>query len=385
MQRKRTCASSQSLMRFRGSRILSLAVLLLLLTTGCEKKIGHGGEEISPSAKEDQTEAHSEAAGNEEGQGAAEATELISPDGGQAPAAAVSPHGEWEIYPQNARVLTAVNARVSPDGESSIAAVLNENEEVRLMGSTGSYYEVEYQGTRCYVMRKYIFPDNYLSMGHAPFSPPASLSQIDPNKPMVALTFDDGPKAEVTNRILAALESHGSRATFYMMGGRVVGENNECVKKMLSMGCDIGNHTYNHDYFNVISLSEIRPAVRKADYMIEETCGQSPTSLRPPGGAVDEAVSEELRKLGLASILWSIDTLDWDTKDADNTYRVVMEKVRDGDIILMHDTYSQTADAAERLIPALIERGFQLVTVSELAASRGQVLEPGKVYSQFWK
>ena len=281
-------------------------------------------------------------------------------------------------------VLTAVNARASAEGDSAVLTVLQEGETVVIQGTDGTHFMVETEKGSGYVARKYIIPELYLSGNHPPFEAP-SLEGIDPDKPMVALTFDDGPKAESTNRVLAALEKYGARATFYLMGSNVTGENNDCVRKMVAMGCELGNHTYNHTYFNLQPLSEIRPSVREGDYMIEETCGILPKTVRPPGGGISEEASAELRELGLPAIFWSIDTLDWQTKDPDNTYRVVMEEVRDGDIILMHDVHQETADAAERIIPALLEKGYQLVTVSELAAARGKTLEAGASYREFWK
>ena len=293
------------------------------------------------------------------------------------------PHA-WEVFPQNGEVLTAVNARASAEGDSAVLSVLQEGQTVVITGTDGTHYMVETENGIGYVARKYVIPELYQAGNHPPFKAP-SLDGIDPEKPMVALTFDDGPNAPSTNRVLAVLEKYGAHATFYLMGSNVYGENNDCVRKMVELGCELGNHTYNHNYFNLQPVSEIRPSVRKADYMIEETCGLMPATVRPPGGGIVDEAAQELNTLGLAAIFWSIDTLDWETKDPDNTYKVVMENVRDGDIILMHDVHQETADAAERIIPALLEKGYQLVTVSELAAARGAVLEPGKMYREFWK
>lgn len=290
----------------------------------------------------------------------------------------------WEVFPQNGRVLTAVNARAGAEGDSAIMAVLQEGETVTITGTDGVHYMVETEQGTGYVTRKYIIPELYLSGNHPPFEAP-SLDGIDLERPMVALTFDDGPKAETTNRVLGTLEQNNARATFYLMGSNVYGENNDCVKKMLELHCEVGNHTYNHTYFNLQPLAEIRPSVREADYMIEETCGKMPGTVRPPGGGISDEASEELKTLGLPAIFWSIDTLDWQTKDPEKTYKAVMENVRDGDIILMHDVHPETVEAAVRIIPDLIQKGYQLVTVSELAAARGAVLEPGKSYREFWR
>ena len=104
--------------------------------------------------------------------------------------------------------------------------------------------------------------------------------------------------------------------------------------------------------------------------------------MRPPGGAKNDVSMKTVGSMGMSAVLWSIDTLDWKTKNKQKTIDAVIGHVKDGDIILMHDIYSTTADAAVVLIPELTARGYQLVTVSELAAYRGGIV-PGHKYSQF--
>lgn len=104
--------------------------------------------------------------------------------------------------------------------------------------------------------------------------------------------------------------------------------------------------------------------------------------MRPPGGFINGSVREALASYGQPAIMWSIDTMDWKTQNAKSTINTVLSKVQDGDIILMHDLYGATASAAESLIPELIKRGYQLVTISELASYRGG-MQPGQVYYSF--
>lgn len=207
------------------------------------------------------------------------------------------------------------------------------------------------------------------------------LPETDPNRPMVALTFDDGPRASVTDRILQYLRDAGGRATFFMIGNRVAA-NEDSVNQMVAQGCQVGNHTYDHQYITKLTLEEMQQQIGGTSQAILEACGILPVVVRPPGGKVDQESLEVLATMGMPAIMWSIDTKDWQHRDAEKTVEAVLSQVKDGDIILMHDIYPSTADAAAVLIPALTERGYQLVTVSELAMYRGGML-PGHKYSSF--
>lgn len=206
---------------------------------------------------------------------------------------------------------------------------------------------------------------------------------IDPNRPMVALTFDDGPHAPVTNRILDSLEVNGGRATFFMVGNRVKGKaNTAAVARMTALGCEVANHTYEHKTITKLNAAGIQSQLGQANDNIRTAGGVSPVLMRPPGGAKNDASMKTVGSMGMSAVLWSIDTLDWKTKNKQKTIDSVIGHVKDGDIILMHDIYGPTADAAEVIIPKLKAMGFQLVTVSEMASYRGG-MQPGKVYSRF--
>ncbi|MDO4789299.1 MAG: polysaccharide deacetylase family protein [Johnsonella sp.] len=202
---------------------------------------------------------------------------------------------------------------------------------------------------------------------------------VDPSRPMIALTFDDGPSAANTNRILNSLEANGGRATFYVVGSSIHGAGADAMRRALSLGCEIGNHSYNHENLVKLSSQGVRDTIGKTSARIQETVGVAPATMRPPYGSYNSSV---LNTVGMPAILWSIDTLDWKTKSTSGTVNHVLSNVKDGDIILMHDTYATTAAAAEILIPELIGRGYQLVTVSELAAIRGG-MSAGKTYGSF--
>ncbi|WP_294144100.1 polysaccharide deacetylase family protein [uncultured Clostridium sp.] len=200
---------------------------------------------------------------------------------------------------------------------------------------------------------------------------------LDPTKPMVALTFDDGPYAPVGNRIMDSLEQNNGRATFFVVGNRVASYKTE-IKRMHDNGHEIGNHTYEHKYLNKLDAAQIRSQIERGNQAVAAVTGESPALVRLPGGSKNNTV---LANINQPIIMWNIDTLDWKTKNASKTIQSVLGSVKDGDIVLMHELYTASGDAAVALIPALRERGYQLVTVSELARFRGGLSNKGVYYS----
>ena len=203
----------------------------------------------------------------------------------------------------------------------------------------------------------------------------AVFSKVDPSQPMVALTFVDGPSV-YTSDLLDQLEKYNAHATFFVVGNRVSG-NASTIKRAYSLGCEIGNHSWSHPQLSAISVTEMKNEISKTDAAIENIIGVKPVLLRPPYGAVDADVKAYA---GKPLIHWSIDTLDWEHRTSSKTIASVLNNVRDGSIVLMHDIYAPTRDAAVSLIPTLISRGYQLVTVSEMAAYRGVKLQNGTIY-----
>ena len=197
---------------------------------------------------------------------------------------------------------------------------------------------------------------------------------------MVALTFDDGP-SKYTPRILDSLEANGGRATFFMVGNRVASYAST-VKRMADLGCETDSHTWAHTYLTGMSEGEILQSLNQTRDAIVAAGGNAPKGVRPPGGKINGASKAVLAKAGMPSIIWSVDTLDWKTRNAQHTIDTVLRQVQDGDIILMHDLYEQSVIAAETLIPELMRRGYQLVTVSEMAELRGG-MAAGHSYGHF--
>ena len=194
----------------------------------------------------------------------------------------------------------------------------------------------------------------------------------------VALTFDDGPSS-FTDRLLDCLEKNQSKATFFMVGEEI---NNfpDTVQRMESLGCELGNHSYTHTDFTTLSTEDMSAEIAGVDELLVNLVGHGATVVRPPYGSVNDNVRATV---GTPMILWSIDTLDWETQDAQTTVDTVMENVADGSIILMHDIFSASVDAVEMLVPRLLSEGYELVTIHELAKRKGVELQTGVTYGSF--
>jgi len=197
-------------------------------------------------------------------------------------------------------------------------------------------------------------------------------------KGMVALTFDDGP-SDFTDRLLDCLEANNAKATFFL-AGQEVDYFQEPVTRMAELGCEIGNHSYDHPDLTTLSSDDISSQLSRTDQLISELTGHAATVVRPPYGSYNDTVASIAAR---PLILWSVDTLDWETQNADSIVQNVMDGAADGQIILLHDIFKESVDAAEIFIPELIQEGYQLVTVSELAAAMGITLENGVSYGSF--
>lgn len=199
---------------------------------------------------------------------------------------------------------------------------------------------------------------------------------IDPNKPMVALTFDDGPSPVFTPEILKVLKENDARGTFFVLGTQAE-LNPDNLNQIEEGGNEIGNHSYSHLDFTKLVEPALDYQILTTQEIIGRATGKAPLLLRPPYGFVNEDVKE---KIDMPIILWSIDTLDWENRNPDIIFNTILNNVKDGDIILMHDIYQSSVEALIKIIPELKRRGYQLVTVSELARARGIPLESGIVY-----
>lgn len=198
------------------------------------------------------------------------------------------------------------------------------------------------------------------------------------NKKFIALTFDDGP-ADATNDVIDALSNNNSKATFFVLGSRVR-YYKEIMLRQIALGNEIGSHTYSHKNLTRLSKKELENEINSTNIVFNEITNKNITLLRPPYGAINDGVKNASM---FPLITWNVDTEDWLKKDAKKIADHVLKNVKDGDIVLMHDIYFETAEAVKIMVPELIEKGYTLVTVSELAKIKGVTLEKGKVYGGF--
>lgn len=204
-------------------------------------------------------------------------------------------------------------------------------------------------------------------------------SKVDPTKPMIALTFDDGPKASTTSIILDTLEANGARATFFVLGS-LAKRNTAILQRMDALGCQIANHSYDHPDLRYLSEENVAYQINTTSDIVNEIVGHPTSMVRPPYGGYNQNVMDIA---GVPFILWSVDTLDWKYRDSEYVRNYVLENAYDGAIILMHDIHATTAEASKYFIPELIAAGYQLVTVEELAYYKGYTPESAKAYSSF--
>lgn len=197
-------------------------------------------------------------------------------------------------------------------------------------------------------------------------------------RPMIALTFDDGP-GEYTEELINCLVENNAKATFFMLGQNVEAYP-EIAKKVSDAGMELGNHSYSHPDLVTIGSEAAAQQVSNTDAALKSATGFEATVMRPPGGSFNDSVKAAIDH---PLIIWSIDTRDWATKSEDQTYQVVMDNAQDGSVVLMHDIHEWSVKAAIRMIPDLIAKGFKLVTVSELAEAKGKTLQSGNAYYYF--
>lgn len=201
-------------------------------------------------------------------------------------------------------------------------------------------------------------------------------NNIYDNYKLIALTFDDGPSHN-TSKLLDILNKYQVKATFFLVGTNIKREES-VVKKMASYGMEIGNHTYNHRILSRLSTENIKLEVEKTNDLIYDIIGKYPTIFRPSYGQS----SKKIRKSSsMPIVIWNIDTLDWKYHSSNRIVNSVLSKVKEGDIILMHDLYTSSINAVDKLIPELLERGYMPVTVSELFYYHNIELHEGRVYS----
>ena len=197
-----------------------------------------------------------------------------------------------------------------------------------------------------------------------------------PAGPYVALTFDDGPREATTPVLLDGLAQRGVRATFFVIGENVEG-NELLLQRMEGEGHQIGLHTYHHKSLDQLNAAGFYAEVDQLRETLSALLGREDFMLRPPYGMISAA---NQARTAVPIILWSVDPEDWSDRDTARQVSVITENVRDGDIILLHDIYPASVDTALQVVDTLMARGYHFVTVEQLFAIRGRTPENGKVY-----
>jgi len=203
-----------------------------------------------------------------------------------------------------------------------------------------------------------------------------------PHRPMVALTFDDGPTI-YTDMILDLLEAAGGRATFCVLGYRIQ-RHPDTLIRAVELGSEIIGHSWDHSDFTRLNANAISSQITRTSDAIEAVIGFAPPLMhRAPFGLANDRVFDVSQDLGYSLLHWSVDPQDWRNRCPDWIYYYIMKRVVDGSIILLHDIHTTTAEAMIQVIPRLIEEGFQLVTASELIEYHYGEIEPGLRYQGF--
>lgn len=234
-------------------------------------------------------------------------------------------------------------------------------------------------------LKKWIWPLALLLVATVLFWPrpePPKVAQADAFQPtqdspkLVALTFDDGPKAATTTRLLDGLDQRGVKATFFLIGAQIE-ENQDLVRRMAESGHQIGIHTFDHVALTELNQADFQAQVGRTRAVLTDLLGPGNYALRPPYGMVDSQV----RSLaGSPIILWSVDPEDWHQRNVQREVHHIVSNVQPGDVILMHDIFPESVDAALQVIDQLHQAGYAFVTVEELFAAQGVALAPGHVY-----
>ena len=196
----------------------------------------------------------------------------------------------------------------------------------------------------------------------------------------VALTFDDGPSGRFTRQLLEGLKARDVQATFLLCGYRME-QYPELTEQIHAAGHEIGCHGYSHSNMQPMSRRDIAAEIEKMQALLPQGCTMA--FLRPPGGCCSDNVRQVAKARGLAILSWSVDPRDWATHDTWAIEKTVLERVKDGDVILLHDMTDSSVKAALAIVDNLKARGFRFVTASRLAALHGRTPTPGKTYSSF--
>lgn len=181
-------------------------------------------------------------------------------------------------------------------------------------------------------------------------------------QPKIAITFDDGPSGACTGKLLDGLKERNVKATFFLIG-ECARENPGIVKRIYEEGHVIGNHTYHHVDITRLSDEEAAYEINETDKAVYSITGEHIRYVRPPFGAWQKDLELEMEVL---PVMWTVDPLDWTTENVDEIVNKVVTEAKEGDIILLHDCYDSSVNAALRIVDILTKEGYEFVTVDDM-------------------
>lgn len=210
----------------------------------------------------------------------------------------------------------------------------------------------------------------------APAVPTDGPADIQEEVRYVALTFDDGPKAGTTDLLLDGLRVRGASATFFLLGEQAL-ISPDLVRRIADEGHQVGNHTWSHARLEEATIAETLEEIEKTEVLLGEILGGEDYWLRPPYGQLAPGAESQIR---VPMVKWSVDPRDWESRDSDKIVQAVLSSVRPNSIILLHDIYPASVEAALRVVDALQEEGYWFVTVEELLRLNGVDAQKGMLY-----
>ena len=193
--------------------------------------------------------------------------------------------------------------------------------------------------------------------------------------PCIALTFDDGPSPQTTAALLDGLKARGAHATFFLIGEQIAG-NEALVMRMKDEGHQIGNHSFTHVRLDTAGERELSEIAQTED-ALHELLGEGACWIRQPWGFSSDALEQHV---SVPLIFWTVDTMDWSVRSRDLVAHCIVQNAADGDIVLLHDPYQTSVDAALQAIDTLSAQGYEFVTLEELFARSGVTPEAGHFY-----
>ena len=262
---------------------------------------------------------------------------------------------------QGAAKLSSVSIFAKASGGSKVLKTLKFGEKVRIREESADWYLVKKGPVKGFMKKK-------------------AVVKYNKTKRHIALTFDDGPSLFNTKKVLSALKKNKCKATFFLLGCNINGSTGNLLEKAVSMGCELGNHSYDHPPLTRLGAAGARGQFAATDQKIKQYTGRKSTVCRTPYGDFNQSI---LDASGTPHIFWSVDTLDWKYRDTGRLVSYVSQTAANGGIVLMHDIHPTTANAVDSICKRLKKQQFEMVTVTELAAIRKRPIKAGRTYSSF--